>query len=138
MTEDQKNGFRDMMNLLMTTYRQNKPDKDLLRLWWAKLERYEIADVCKAFDTWIETKTHAPTPADIMELCRHKVTIYPRLPSPLNVDENKAHAEEVKAMMGAFGERKLDMKLWARKILANPKWRPDIAVRFAREALAVE
>lgn len=135
MTDDQKAAFRDMMNLVMQTYGKQKPDVDLLRMWWAKLERYEIADVCKALDTWIDTKTHAPTPADIIELCRHKVTIHPRLPSPLNVHENREHAKEIKNAIENMTQPKRDMRAWAKKILANPRNYPDIAVRFAHEAM---
>lgn len=136
MIEEQKFAFKQMMNLLMQTYQKQKPDAEVLRLWWAKLEKYEIEDVCKAFDTWIETKTHAATPADIIELCRHRVTIQPRLPSPLNVQANRQHAAEVKEQLGKFGKPKRDMKEWARRIVADPKRYPDIAVRFAHEALA--
>ena len=137
MTEDQKSQFRDAMNLLMQTYNRAKPDGDMLRLWWGKLERYEIADVFKAFDTWIDTKTVAPTPAEIIDLCRHRVTIAPRLTSPINIESNRKHAAEVKEKLRTFCQKE-DYKGWARKILANPKNYPEISVRFAKEALGIK
>jgi hypothetical protein len=138
LTEDQKGQFRDAMNLLMQTYNRAKPDADMLRLWWGKLEKYEIAEVFKAFDVWIDTKTVAPTPAEIIDLCRHRVTIAPRLTSPINLDNNRKHMERVKREVAKFLEPKDDPKAWAKKILANPKQYPDISVRFAKEALGVE
>lgn len=135
MTEDQKGQFRDAMNLLMQTYNRAKPDADMLRLWWGKLEKYEIAEVFKAFDVWIDTKTVTPTPAEIIELCRHRVTIAPRLSSPINLENNRKHSQEVKHELANFGKTKRDMKLWAKRILKNPRSYPDIAIRFANEAI---
>ena len=137
MTDDQKMQFRQMMNFVFENCRQPKPSVDILRYWWGKLAGKEIETVTKAFDTWMESKDRAPTIADILDLCRHKVTILPRLPSPLNIEENRHHADEVKRQIDEFGKPKRDMKDWARRILANPKGRPDIAIRFAQEALAV-
>jgi hypothetical protein len=135
LIEEQKPAFKQMMGLLMQAANKPKPDAELLRLWWAKLEKYEIEDVCRAFDTWIDTKTYAATPADIIELCRHRVTIHPRLPSPLNIASNRQHAAEVKQQLDKFGKPKREMKDWARRILADQNGMPDIAVRFANEAL---
>jgi hypothetical protein len=138
LTEDQKGQFRDAMNLMMQTYNRAKPDADMLRLWWGKLEKYEIAEVFKAFDVWIDTKTVAPTPAEIIDLCRHRVTIAPRLNSPVNIEHNRKQMEEVKREVAKFLEPKEDPKAWAKKILANPKQYPDISVRFAQEALGIK
>jgi hypothetical protein len=135
LIEDNKTAFKQMMNLLMETYQKQKPSADMLRLWWQKLEHHEIEVVCKSFDTWIDTKTYAPTPADILDLCRHKVTIQPRLNSPVNLESNRTHSAQVKEQLKDFGKQKNDSRKWARKILANPKANPDIAVRFAHEAI---
>jgi hypothetical protein len=135
LIEENKPAFKQMMNLLMDAYQKQKPSSDMLRLWWQKLAHHEIDVVCKAFDTWIDTKTYAPTPADILDLCRHKVTMAPRLNSPINLDSNRAHSAQVKEQLKNFGMPKRDMRDWARKILANPKAYPDIAVRFASEAI---
>jgi hypothetical protein len=138
LTEENKFAFKQMMNLLMETYQKPKPSNEVLRLWFQKLEKHEIEVVCKAFDTWIDTKTFVPTPADIIDLCRHRVTIAPRLASPINLDNNRKHMEQVKREVAKFLEPKEDPKAWAKKILANPKQYPDISVRFAKEALGVE
>jgi hypothetical protein len=135
LTDDQKQQFRQMMNFVFENYRQPKPSVEMLRYWWGKLEGKDLDTVSKAMDSWLESKDKAPTIADILDLCRHKVTIFPKLPSPLNVEENRHHAEEVKRKIDEFGKPKRDMKDWARKILASQKGRPEIAIRFAQEAL---
>jgi hypothetical protein len=140
LTEDQKPAFRQMMNMVFTSLNKPKPENDTLRLWWSKLERYEIEVVMRSLDNWIDTKQFPPAPADIIELCRHKVTIHSRLPSPLKTEENKAHAAEIKVLAATVGAMKRDGKEWARKILKRvengDRSVHDIVVKYAREALA--
>lgn len=140
MTEDQKSAFKQMMNILMESVHKPRPSNDMLRLWWSKLERYEMQDVCKAFDTWIDTKTHAPTLADIIDLCRHKVTILPRLSSPLNIESNRKHAAEVKAQLNSFVREESNRTGfgWAEKIFKrheSGEILPNISLAYAEKVL---
>lgn len=124
-----------MMNIVMTTYRQPKMTREMLIVWWSKLAKHDFDVVRTAFDGWLDSAKFAPTPADILELCKPKVTIYARLPSPLNIAENKRHADELKETINKMTKPKTDMKAWAKKIIANPGNYPDISLRFAQEAL---
>lgn len=135
MIEDDKQNFRKMLGVVMQTYDKPKPDRDLLIVWWSKLNRFEFETVRAAFDQWIDSSKYAPTPMEIMELCKPKVTIHARIASPLNIEANKRHADELMATVNKLVSPERDHKAWARKILANPKGRPEIAIRFAREAI---
>ena len=42
-----------MMNTIASIYSKPEPTQDTLRVWWAKLEKYEFMDVSHAFDDWV-------------------------------------------------------------------------------------
>lgn len=138
MTEDDKKNFQVMMNIVMANFGRKPLDKEALRFWFGKLEKQDLQAVSHAFDTWIDTQSELPTIHDIALLCKPKVTIHQRLSSPLRLDENRKHMEEVKVQIGKMTKPKTDMKGWARKIMANPSAYPDISFKFAREALGSE
>lgn len=127
-----------MMNIVMANYGRKPLDKEVLRFWFGKLEKHDLQTVSQAFDAWIDTQSDLPTIHDIAGLCKPKVTIHQRLASPLRVEENKKHIEEVKVQINNMTKPRKNMKAWAQKIMSSPSSYPDIAQRFAREALAVE
>jgi hypothetical protein len=133
-----KKSFAVMMNIVQSNYGRRELDRDALRYWYSKLEKYELQDVSRAFDRWIDSQDQLPTVHNILELLRPQVTIHQRLASPLRVEENKRHIAELKDGIEKMVQPKRDMKDWARKILANPGNYPDISIRFAKEALGVE
>lgn len=138
MVDDDKKNFRDVLNLAFSTYNKPRPEVEVLRLWWSKLEKYELVEVCKAFDQWFDTKTTVPTPAEIIDLCRHRVTIHAKHPTPLAIADQREHVQEVKKAAESIGANKRDPKAWAREIIANPKRYPEISLKFAKEALNAE
>jgi hypothetical protein len=140
MTDNDKIGFMDMMNTVATLYSKQKFDKDTLKVWYAKLERYEFLTVAKAFDTYVNSYAIMPTPADIIKFCKQSTIEFTRLSAPkLSQIENKFHADKLLAEAQKrmpTEERKLkDMRAWAYRILDNPKKYPAISLQFAEQAV---
>jgi hypothetical protein len=139
MQEQDKTGFKSMMDTLATLYQKQSLDQDTLRVWFYKLQKYEFQQVTKAFDKWVDTSKFMPTPADILTLVKEKPIEYISLPAPkLSIAQNKAHADKIlaEAYNRLPEEKKLkDMRAWARRIMANPKNYPAISLEFAKEAL---
>lgn len=136
--EQDRNSFATMMKVTWQSYGRNNLDRETMRYWFDKLFNYELFEVEKAFDEWLKSQKELPTVSDILKLCQHKVTIHARLPSPLSKQANAEHAHEVVEYVKENIKPKRDMREWARKIIASPKNYPDIAVRFAKEALNME
>lgn len=70
MIEDDKKGFAALLKSSMAIYQQ-EASTDVLRIWWAALQRFDISQVRDAFGRHIQdTKTgkFAPRPADILAI----------------------------------------------------------------------
>ena len=135
MIETDKKAFQLMMKIVCSSFNHKEFDKETLRYWFSKLERYDFNTVSNAFDVWLNSSRNFPTIKDIIELCKPKEDIYLKLPHKIDYKESKKHADEIKQAVDAMTKPKKDYKDWAHKILANPKAYPDISVRFAHEAL---
>ena len=85
-----------MMRVTWQTYGRKEIEKETMRYWFDKLIAYEFDVVTIAFDSWIKSQRELPTVKDITELCKPKVTIHARLPSPLAKTDHKQHVEELK------------------------------------------
>jgi hypothetical protein len=139
MNEQDKMAFKQMMVAMTNLYNKPALEKDVLRIWWAKLERYDNQIVFAAFDKFTTSSIKFPTPADIVDLCKAPKIEYAQLPTPkLNKEQNKEYADNlVKAINEQIYEDKKDWKAWAKRIMANPKNYPAISLEFAKEALRV-
>jgi hypothetical protein len=139
-----KIGFMDMMNTVTTLYSKPKFDKDTLKVWYAKLERFDFHTVAKAFDAYVNQYSIMPTPADIIKICKQPPIEFTKLSAPkLSQIENKFHADkllaEAQKRMPKDDEKKLkEMRAWAHRIMANPKKYPAISLQFAEQALRVK
>jgi hypothetical protein len=139
MVEQDKRQFKAMMNAITVLFGKQEFDKELLRLWWTKLCKYDIAIVSNALDKWVDTKKFLPTIADIIELCKAQEmkTFDVALPKPKHTEEQiKQNQEMLDKEIAKLNKRK-DHRKWARDIMANPKNFPDISIRFAKEALGM-
>lgn len=139
MIEQDKIEFKKMMVAMTNLYNKPALEKDVLRIWWAKLERYDIQVVYAAFDKFTTNSIKFPTPADIVDLCKAPKIEYAQLAAPkLNKEQNKEYADNlVKAINEQIYEEKKDYKAWAKNIIANPKKYPAISLEFAKEAMRV-
>lgn len=126
-----------MIKIVCQSYSHREFDKETLRYWFSKLEKYDLKTVSHAFDTWVDNSKSFPTVKDIVELCKPREDIYARLPHKINFAASKRHADEIKQAVEEMTRPKRDAKDWAKKIIANPKAYPDISLKFAREALGI-
>lgn len=71
MRDEDKRTFKALMVSTMEVYGK-AISTDAIRLWWACLQGYELADVSRAFSAHVTGKRgqFAPLPADILELIR--------------------------------------------------------------------
>ena len=94
-----------MLNTVFDIYNRTHADQNLLRVWWMKLQSYD-----KSFDSWTTSSNKAPTPYDIILLCRQKkLDAMPtkKLPyKPLSPEKRKEISEKlqglIKKMTGAI------------------------------------
>lgn len=140
MIQDDKTGFKQMMDTVSSLYQKPNMDIDTLRVWFHKLEKFEFNVVTKAFDKWVDNNKFMPTVFDILQLCREKPVEFARLESPkLNNQQNKAQADRMMALIQEkmpMEDKKLkDMRAWAYNIINNPKKYPAISLKIAKEAI---
>ena len=139
MTEQDKANFRDMINAVVSIYNKPPLTKDVLRIWFAKLEQFNFNIVAKAFNEHTSESSFYPTPADIIKLCKVKPIEYSQLSAPkLSKRENKVYADNVVKYIGEHKseEKSLkDMRAWAYRINANPEKYPAISLAFAKQAI---
>jgi hypothetical protein len=138
MDDANKKQFWLMINVAMELTNHPPLTKEAIITWWHMLAKYEYDAVQHAVDTWVQTMSKAPTPHDIVELCKPKVTIYAKLPSPLAIADNKRHVSEVKDAIKKMTKPVKDYRAWAHKIIDNPSRLPDISFKIAKEALAAK
>ena len=140
MLEHEKKQFAEMMHALTVLFGKPQFDKEVMRLWWAKLKKYDIGMVGHAFDKWVDTKKFLPTIADIIELCKaQELKVYDTaLPKPKHTEEQiKQNQDRLDQELAKMNKRK-DHKKWAKDIMANPSQYPDISVKFAKQALELK
>ncbi len=109
MNNDDKIKFKEMLNTVFDIYNRTHADQNLLRVWWMKLQSYDMSVVSKSFDSWTTSSNKAPTPYDIILLCRQKkLDAMPtkKLPyKPLTPEKRKEISEKlqglIKKMTGA-------------------------------------
>lgn len=140
MNNEDKIGFKSMMDTLTTLYQRPPLDIDTIRVWFAKLEKYDFSVVTKAFDKHVDSSKFMPTVFDILQLCREKPIEFAQLQAPkLNNEQNKAQADKLLAMVHEkmpIEDKKLkDMRAWAHRIISNPKNYPAISLKTAKEAV---
>ena len=140
MTQNDKIGFKSMMDTVTTLYQKPNLDIDTIRVWFAKLEKFDFNVVTKAFDKHVDNNKFMPTVFDILQLCREKPIEFMQLQAPkLNNAENKAQADKLLAMvqekMPVEDKKLKDMRDWAHRIIANPKNYPAISLKTAKEAI---
>ena len=135
MIDTDKRPFADMINAVFSIYNKQPPEKEMLRIWWHKLERFEFSAVGRAFDKWTDTPNKLPQPADIVQICKPREAEYYALPAPVSYAENKQQVEKLNKFIAEKLKPKTDYHAWAKRILRNPKNFPETSVMAAREVL---
>lgn len=138
MVEEDKVKFKNMLDTIMALYGKPSPDKDTIRVWWAKLSKYDFDIVTRAFNNYVDKYKVMPNIASILELCKvNPIKDYVPLPKfksdPAKAEENRKKFKECLQNFSAMP--KPEPKAWAKKIMLNPGHYSDLAVQYAREAL---
>lgn len=133
MIDTDKLAFKEMINAVFTIYGKPLPEKELLRIWWHKLERYDFNQVGRAFDHWTDSPNKLPQPADIIQLCKPREAEYHALPAPVSYAENKENVDKLNKFIADKLKPKTNYRSWVTRILDNPQNFPEFAVQAARE-----
>lgn len=144
MIENEKIGFKDMMRSVTTIYSRPELDRETLRIWWAKLEKYEFMVVSKAFDRYVNSNKFMPTISDILDICRMQEPkeFIKALPRHFTEQEIRNNHDRMKRLAYEISIRPtIDPKAWARRILNDSekgKYKLAIGIKFAKEALRIK
>lgn len=133
MIDTDKKAFKDMVNAVFTIYGKPLPEKEVLRVWWHKLERFEFNVVGRAFDHWTDSPNKLPQPADIIQLCKPREAEYHALPAPVSYAENKENVDKLNKFIADKLKPKTNYRSWVTRILDNPQNFPEFAVQAAQE-----
>lgn len=68
MLDSDKKQFAQIVRSTMLVCGGDAPEPDVLRIWWASLQQFSIADVSSAFSQYAMRGKYAPKPADILEI----------------------------------------------------------------------
>jgi hypothetical protein len=137
MDDSNKKEFWSVMNVTMELCNRPPLSKEAVVVFWNILKKYEISTVRDALDSWVDSSSKAPTPHDILNLCKPVTPIYSAIERKHDKEANKQQAHKVAKLAHETFKPKSDMKAWAKTIIDNPKAYPDISLRYAREALGV-
>ena len=109
-----------MMNAITTLYGKHELDKELLRIWFYKLKRYDFGMVAKSFDTWTDSNKKMPVPADILELCKAQESrqIVPMLTRRFTPEEKERNRKRLKEMLSELNIKSIDNVLHNQSIIA--------------------
>lgn len=66
MLDSEKQQFAKIVRSTMLVCGGDAPESDVLRIWWASLQNYDIANVSAAFSEYAMRGKFAPKPADIL------------------------------------------------------------------------
>jgi len=144
LIEQEKIGFKDMMHSVTTIYSRPDLDRETLRIWWAKLEKYEFMVVSKAFDRYVNSNKFMPTISDILDICRlqEPKEFVKALPRHFTEQEIRNNHDKMKQVASEIASRPTaDPKAWARRILNDSekgRYKNEIGIKFAKEALRIK
>ena len=135
MIDTDKQAFKDMVNAVFTIYGKSLPEKEMLRIWWHKLEKYEFSAVGRAFDKWTDTPNKLPQPADIVQMCKPREVEYHALSAPVSYADNKQNVDKLNKFIADKLKPKTNYRSWIPRILDNPQNFPDTSVEAAQKVL---
>ena len=135
MKDADKVAFKEMLIAVFSIYNKSQPEKEILRIWWHKLERFDFNVVGRAFDKWTDIPNKLPQPADIVSLCRPQEEVYKALAAPISYEDNKINVDKLNKFIADKLKPKTDYHSWAKRILKTPQNFPESSVVAARQLL---
>lgn len=139
MIQEEKAKFKNMLDTVMAIYGKPSPDADTIKVWWMKLSKYDFNIVSKAFNTYIEKYKVMPNISSILDLCKvNPIRDYVPLQYKHDPEKMEANRKKFQEYMATFNQDiNNDPKRWAKKIMENTDKYPDIAIKYAKEALHI-
>lgn len=131
---DDAKEFAGIMDITWQSLGRNAVDKTTKQYWFVKLQHLPMGDVSNLFDKWLMTEKELPTVNDILNMAKPR-EFYKALPAPKSEEAIKEGLDRINQAVSNGIKPKKDYRAWAKEILENPKQYPDIAVRFAKDAL---
>ena len=125
------------MDIVWQSLGRNTVDKTTKQYWFSKLQHLQMGEVSNLFDSWLMTEKELPTVNDIMHMAKPR-EYHKALPAPRNEEVSREGLAKINQVVADSVKPKKDMKAWAKRILATPKNYPDIAIRFAKQALEIK
>lgn len=112
--------------------------EEIIADWAEYLEGVNPYTMKDAIDYCASHLKFPPTLSEFKMICKelHKPAVTKALPRHYTEEELRKNQERVHEAAQSLDGRR-DMRAWAKRILTNPKGRPEIAVRFAKEAMGV-
>lgn len=82
---------------------------------------------------------YAPNCDEFLKNCHvSSIQDFKALPSPVNHEDNKVHADKLALFVHERLKPKTDYKAWAKRIIAKPQNFPEHSLHLAKEALHYE
>lgn len=134
---DDAKEFAGIMDITWQSLGRNAVDKTTKQYWFSKLQHLPMGDVVNLFDKWLMTEKELPTVNDILHMTK-PIEFHKALPAPRSEVAIKKNLNRISQTVSNGLNPKKDYRAWAKEILKNPKNYPDIAVRFAKEALEIK
>lgn len=134
MQESDKKEFWSMMNIAMELTNHHALSKEAIIVWYAKLHKYNLSVISGALDKWLDNSNRAPTPSDIINLCKPILPVYAQIQKPNNYENNKEKMADVKEAISKLKKPSRDWVSYWQSIL-NTKCLPMITYTSAITAL---
>lgn len=115
-------------------------DMEAMKETWTKsLQGLQAYQIHAALDYCADHENYVPTLPRFREICDQMRRSDPvkALPRKFTEEELANNQERVKQAFKKL-EQNSDYKKWARKIISNPNGKPDIAIKFAQEAIGMK
>lgn len=135
---DDAKAFSTVMDVTWQSCHKPNVEKQTKQYWFSRLQHVPIGDVENAFDKWLIENNKLPTLNDILAMCKPKQDFHKALPNIRNEQIQQEGLEKINRMVEKSMKDKTDFRAWARRIIETPKNYPDIAIRFAKEALSIK
>lgn len=110
MIDQEKRNFWNMINVCMEICKSRELSKDAVSVWWMKLNQYDFDIVSKAFDKWTDENSKAPTPKEIIDLCKEQINrqYIPKVERKFTEDEIEANRKRLADILDKLNIKKID------------------------------
>jgi len=139
MLESQKHEFERIMNTVASLYGKPNLTKDSLRVWWSKLERFDIDKVGNAFNLYTDKYQIMPNPASIIDLLQSAPSYKQVAYKGITAEQREKNKRKVRMVLEQLKNmKKRHPKQWAKDILSDPNYKNALGISLAKKALKIQ